>query len=195
MESICVFCGSSMGREKVYQQKAFALGKLLAINNITLVYGGADIGLMKVLADTVLTFGGSVEGVMPGMLVEKEIAHQNLTKLHIVDSMHERKLLMAKLSDAFIAMPGGFGILDELAEVFTWAQLEIINKPCAIFNVNGYFDHLISFLDHSVNERFLRHEHRNNIIIDSDENRLLEKIISFKPIPVDSKWVDELKLI
>ncbi len=195
MESICVFCGSSMGIEKVYQQKAFALGKLLAENNITLVYGGANIGLMKVLADTVLTFGGSVEGVMPGMLVEKEIAHQNLTKLHIVDSMHERKLLMASLSNAFIAMPGGFGTLDELAEVFTWAQLEIINKPCAIFNVNGYFDHLISFLDHSVNERFLRHEHRNNIIIDSDENRLLEKIISFKPIPVDSKWVDELKLI
>ena len=195
MKSICVFCGSSMGSEKVYQQKAFALGKLLAENNITLVYGGANIGLMKVLADTVLTFGGSVEGVMPGMLVEKEIAHQNLTKLHIVDSMHERKLLMANLSDAFIAMPGGFGTLDELAEVFTWIQLEIINKPCAIFNVIGYFDHLISFLDHSVNERFLRHEHRNNIIIDSDENRLLEKIISFKSIPVDSKWVDELKLM
>jgi len=195
MKSICVFCGSSMGSEKVYQQKAFALGKLLAENNITLIYGGANIGLMKVLADTVLTFGGSVEGVMPGMLVEKEIAHQDLTKLHIVDSMHERKLLMANLSDAFIAMPGGFGTLDELAEVFTWIQLEIINKPCAIFNVIGYFDHLISFLDHSVNERFLRHEHRNNIIIDSDENRLLEKIISFKSIPVDSKWVDELKLM
>jgi len=194
MKSICVFCGSNMGKEMVYHEKAFALGKLLAKNNITLVYGGANIGLMKVLADAVISLGGNVEGVMPGMLVDKEIAHQNLTKLHIVDSMHERKLLMAQLSDAFIAMPGGFGTLDELAEVFTWIQLEIINKPCAIFNVNGYFDHLISFLDHSVNERFLRHEHRNNIIIDSDENRLLEKIIFFDPIPVDSKWVDELKL-
>jgi uncharacterized protein (TIGR00730 family) len=195
IRSLGVFCGSSMGGDVSYRTHAARLAELMAQQQIELVYGGANIGLMKVLANTMLDNGGKVTGIMPDFLVNKEIVHENLTKLHIVNSMHERKAMMAKLSDAFIAMPGGFGTLDELAEALTWYQLEIVVKPIAIFNVNGYFDHIISFLDHCVKERFLRSEHRNNIIIDRDPETLLNKIKSFKPIEVDGKWVDELKLM
>jgi len=195
IKSIGVFCGSSMGSEPVYREQAAILGQQLAKNKIELVYGGANIGLMKIIADKVLENGGAVSGVMPGFLIEKEIVHRNLTNMYTVHSMHERKELMAKLSEAFIAMPGGFGTLDELAEVLTWYQLEITRKPVAIFNVNGYFDHLISFLDNSVDQKFLRIEHRNNIIIEKDPFTLLKRIMAFNPLEVDSKWVDELKLM
>lgn len=195
INSIGVFCGSSMGSDPVYGEQAAILGQLLVDNNIDLVYGGANIGLMKVIASTIISGGGKVYGVMPDFLVKKEIVHDQLTKLYTVQSMHERKALMAKLSDAFIAMPGGFGTLDELAEVLTWYQLEIIRKPIAIFNINGYFNHLISFLDHSVEKKFLRPEHRSNIIIEQDPDLLIKKICEFKPMEVDSKWVDELKIM
>jgi len=195
IKSIGVFCGSSMGDGNVYRENASSLSKIMAENNIDLVYGGANIGLMKILANTILENGGKVIGVMPDFLVKKEIVHDSLSELHIVHSMHERKALMAKMSDAFIAMPGGFGTLDELAEALTWYQLEIIIKPIAIFNVAGYFDHLIQFLDHCVEKRFLRPEHRNNIIIEKDARILVEKLKAFVPIEVDSKWVDDLKLM
>jgi len=193
MRRIGVFCGSSMGGNGIYKEKAIRLGRLFANNGIGLVYGGANIGIMKAIANAVLDEGGEAIGVMPGMLVSKEILHQNLTETHIVSSMHERKAKMAEISDAFIALPGGFGTLDEMAEILSWNQLEIINKPLAIFNINGYFNHLVKYLDNCVNERFLRREHRNNIIIDEDESRLIEKLINFNPIKVDSKWVDHLK--
>jgi uncharacterized protein (TIGR00730 family) len=195
INKIGVFCGSSMGSEPVFKQEAERLGKMLVENNIELVYGGANIGLMKILANTVLEKGGRVSGVMPDFLAQKEIVHRGITNLHIVHTMHERKHLMAKLSDAFIAMPGGFGTLDEVAEALTWYQLEILIKPVALFNVNGYFNHLIRFLDHCVETRFLRTEHRGNIIIEDQPDRLLERIKNFKPVEVDSKWVDELKLM
>jgi uncharacterized protein (TIGR00730 family) len=158
-----------------------------------LVYGGANIGLMKILADSTLEHGGYAIGVMPHILVSKEIAHTGLNEIHIVNSMHDRKTTITGLSDAFIALPGGLGTLDELAEIFSWSQLEIVKKPLALFNIHGYFDYLIRYLDHCVSERFLRTEHRNNLIIDDDALRLLEKLETFKPVMVDSKWVDELK--
>jgi hypothetical protein len=184
-----------MGRLMIYREKAAELGEQLAQRQITLVFGGANIGLMKVMADSVLKMGGQVTGVMPQILVEKEILHQSLSEVIIVDSMHERKAKIASLSDAFIALPGGFGTMDELAEILSWNQLEVISKPLALFNINNYFDHLIQYLDHCVNERFLRIEHRNNILVGEDSSSLLDRLLTFKPVQVHSKWVDELKLM
>lgn len=194
MNSICVFCGSSMGKGDIYKNKAIELGKMLAKKNISLIYGGANIGIMRVLADTVLENGGKVIGVMPKLLIEKEITHKSLTELHVVENMHQRKKMMADLADAFIAFPGGFGTLDELSEILTWYQLEITDKPLAIFNVNGFFDNLLKFLDNAVEERFLRIEHRKNIVIEKDVEKILLKLLNYTPIEIDSKWVDELKL-
>lgn len=193
MNSIGVFCGSSMGSKPVYREAAYNLGRLLAEKRIKLVYGGSNIGLMKILANAVIEHGGYITGIMPEILVQKEIIHNNLSETHIVKDMQERKLLMATMSDGFITMPGGFGTLDELAEMLSWYQLEIHQKPTAIFNVNGFFDGLIQFLDLCVEDKFLRPEHRENIIISSDVNRIIEALINFRPVKVDSKWVDELK--
>jgi hypothetical protein len=193
MKSICVFCGSSVGRSENYKIKARSLGKILALQKITLVYGGGNIGVMRVIADSVLENGGEVIGVMPGHIVDKEIAHKLITKLHIVKTMHERKALMADLSDAFIALPGGFGTFDELFEVLTWNQLDIISKPAGLLNINGYFDHLLAFIDHAVSEKFVRQEHKNNLIVEEDELRLLERLASFEPQKAE-KWIDRLKM-
>jgi len=193
MDSICVFCGSSVGRNEIYAEKARNLGKILARKKITLVFGGGNIGVMREIADSVMDAGGQVIGVMPKHIVDKEIAHQNITKLHIVGSMHERKALMAEISDAFIALPGGFGTLDEIFEVMTWNQLELINKPTALLNVNGYFDHLLTFIHHAVNERFVRREHQQNLIVEEDEGMLIERLENFKPVKAD-KWIDRLKM-
>jgi uncharacterized protein (TIGR00730 family) len=182
-----------MGNDSIYRVNAAQLGKLLAEKGICLVYGGANIGLMKILADNALEHGGEVIGVMPHVLVLKEIAHTGLSEIRIVKSMHERKATIAELADAFIALPGGFGTLDELAEVLSWTQLDIVKKPIALFNINGYFNYLTRYLDHCVAERFLRPEHRDNIIIEDDAARLLERMETYEPIEVDSKWVDELK--
>ncbi|MCD6112477.1 MAG: TIGR00730 family Rossman fold protein [Bacteroidales bacterium] len=194
MKSICIFCGSSMGKGDIYKNKAKELGKLLAKKNIALIYGGADIGIMRILADTVLENGGKVIGVMPKILEDKEITHKHLTELHIVEDMAQRKKMMADLADAFITLPGGFGTLDELSEILTWYQLEITEKPLAIFNINGFFDEFLKFLDTAVEQRFLRIEHRKNIIVEDDEEKLLQKLQNYTPIKIDSKWVDELKL-
>lgn len=167
---------------------------MLAEQGITLVYGGSNVGLMRVIADTVLEAGGKVTGVMPHTLIEREVAHRGNTEFHVVDSMAERKNLMGELSDAFIAMPGGIGTLDELFEVMSWNQLEIMDKPVALFNIGKYFDGLLTFLDLSVDQRFVKPEHRLNLIVDEDEKVLLQKIQQYNPVKVDGgKWIRELK--
>jgi hypothetical protein len=193
IKSICVFCGSSSGSNPVYNEKAIALGNLFAEKNITLVYGGSNVGLMHVIAETILKAGGKVIGVMPHTLIKREVAHNGLTQFHVVETMAERKAVMDRLSDAFISMPGGIGTLDELFEVMSWNQLELITKPVALYNVLGYYDQLLSFLDHSVNQRFVKPEHRINLISESDENVLLDKIFNYEPVKVDGgKWIKEL---
>lgn len=194
IKSICVFCGSSSGSNPVYTEKAIALGNLFAEKNITLVYGGSNVGLMHVIAETILKAGGKVIGVMPHTLIEREVAHKALTEFHVVETMAERKAVMDRLSDAFISMPGGIGTLDELFEVMSWNQLDLITKPVALYNVLGYYDQLLAFLDHSVDQRFVKHEHRINLIAESDENILLDKIFNYKPVKVDGgKWIKELR--
>jgi len=194
IKSICVFCGSSAGSREEYSAKARALGLLFVDKGITLVYGGSNVGLMHVIADTMMQAGGKVIGVMPHTLIEREVAHKAITEFHVVETMAERKAVMDKLSDAFIAMPGGIGTLDELFEAMSWNQLDLITKPVALFNVLGYWDLLLSFLDHSVDQRFVKPEHRTNLIAESNEEMLLEKILNYKPVKVDGgKWIKELK--
>lgn len=194
IKSICIFCGSSSGSDADYTRKARELALLLADRKITLVYGGSNVGLMRILADTIMDAGGKVVGVMPHTLIRRDVAHKNISEFHVVDTMSERKAMMNDLADAFIAMPGGIGTLDELFEVMSWNQLELIDKPVALFNINGYYDNLIRFLDHSVEQRFVKAEHRQNLICESDVNRLLEKIENFKAVKVEGgKWIRELK--
>jgi hypothetical protein len=194
IKSICVFCGSSAGSREEYSAKARALGLLFVEKGITLVYGGSNVGLMHVIADTMMQAGGKVIGVMPHTLIEREVAHKAITEFHVVETMAERKAVMDKLSDAFIAMPGGIGTLDELFEAMSWNQLELITKPVALFNVLGYYDQLLAFLDHSVGQRFVKPEHRVNLIAESDENILLDKIMNYKAVKVDGgKWIKELR--
>ncbi|MDO9257700.1 MAG: TIGR00730 family Rossman fold protein [Bacteroidales bacterium] len=193
IKSICIFCGSSAGSREEYSIKARDLGHLFIEKNISLVYGGSNVGLMRVIADTMLEAGGKVIGVMPHNLINREVAHKGLTEFHVVETMAERKEVMDKLSDAFISMPGGVGTLDELFEVMSWNQLELITKPVALYNVLGYYDQLLAFLDHSVDQRFVKAEHRINLISESDENVLLEKIFNYEPVKVDGgKWIKEL---
>ncbi|MCF8364627.1 MAG: TIGR00730 family Rossman fold protein [Bacteroidales bacterium] len=193
MKSICVFCGSSVGRKPYYAEKARAFGKCIAEQNLMLVYGGGNIGLMREIADAALNEGGSVTGVMPGFIAEKEIVHTGLTKLHVVETMHERKALMAELSDAFVAMPGGFGTIDEMFEIMTWNQLDVISKPTGLFNIDGYFDQMIAFIRHAIHEKFVRQEHFSNLIVEDDENALLNKLMAHQPAKAD-KWIDRLKV-
>ncbi len=176
MKYICVFCGSKMGKRDVYRLAAQAMGKAIASRGLNLVYGGSDVGLMGVIADIVLANGGEVMGVIPEFFISQEVAHENLTKLHIVKSMHERKALMAKLSDAFIALPGGYGTLEELAEIITWAQLTLHNKPIGILNVDDYYKSLLEFFDKSVSEGFLSKKLRSLILEASNPNDLLDLI-------------------
>ena len=192
MNSICVFCGSSMGNKPEYRQAAVELGRVLLERKIRLVYGGANVGLMQVLADTVLKGGGEVIGIMPQLLIDKEVAHSGLTKMITVSSMSERKSLMVELSDAFIAMPGGFGTLDELAEVITYNQLRLTDKPIGILNNAGFFNPLLSFFDHITEEGFLRHEHRHNLVIDDNIQGLILKMMDYKPVEMD-KWLEDIK--
>jgi uncharacterized protein (TIGR00730 family) len=191
-QSICLFCGSSIGRNPLYSAKAEALAEYLADHRITLVYGGANVGLMGVLADTALKKGGRVVGVMPTSLVEREVAHTGLTEMHIVEGMQERKALMADLSDAFIAMPGAYGTLDELFEVLTWNQLSIIRKPVGLLNIAGFFDPLLKMLDMAVDEKFLRPEHRSLLVTDDHFIPLIEKMEAFRPVEA-AKWIERLK--
>jgi uncharacterized protein (TIGR00730 family) len=186
---LCVFSGSSVGRQAIYLDAAVSLGKLLATSGIDLVYGGASVGLMRAVADAALAHGGAVTGVIPESLVEREIAHRGLTDLRIVGSMHERKALMAELSDAFIALPGGIGTLEELFEVWTWAQLGHHTKPCGLVNVGGFYDGLSTFIDHLVAERFLRPAHRNMLVVERTSEAVLAAIHAYEP-PKVAKWID-----
>lgn len=185
---ICIFSGSSAGRLPLYSEAATRLGHALAKSGIGLVYGGASVGLMGAVADAALASGGEVIGVLPDFLAQKEIAHTGLSDLRIVNSMHERKALMAELSDGFVALPGGIGTLEELFEVWTWAQLGQHEKPCALLNINGFYDGLASFLEHIVDEAFLKPEHREMLIVEQDIDDLLKAMLSYTP-PKVTKWI------
>lgn len=189
MKHICVYCGSNLGRRDRYRKAAQALGIELAEREITLVYGGGNVGLMGVMADSVLAAGGHVIGVIPQALVAKELAHQGLSELRIVGSMHERKGLMADLSDAFIALPGGLGTLEELCEVATWTQLGFHSKACGVLNIDGFYDKLLSFLNHATEEQFIRPEHREIILAAEEPAILMNKLSRFKA-PTVNKWID-----
>ena len=182
MKRVCVFCGSNAGIREDYRIAAQGLAGALARLRLGLVYGGGNVGLMGVLADSMLRAGGEVVGVIPHSLVAKEVAHHGVTELRVVDTMHQRKALMNELSDAFIALPGGFGTLDEFFEILTWAQLGIHGKPIGLLNVAGYYDSLLAMLDHAVNERLLRPAHRELVIADTDVHALLQRFASFAPL-------------
>ncbi len=186
---ICVFAGSSPGKRPEYAEAAQQLGEELCARGYDLVYGGGGVGLMGAVADSVLGNGGQVIGVIPEALAEKEVAHRGLTELHVVASMHERKALMAELSNAFIALPGGLGTLEELFEVLTWMQLGIHAKPGGLINVGGYFNGLLEFISHAVAEKFLMQEHRSMILADSNIEALLDALEAFVPPSVE-KWLD-----
>ncbi|HXK20798.1 MAG TPA: TIGR00730 family Rossman fold protein [Polyangiaceae bacterium] len=186
---LCVFCGSSFGSRDAYRAGAEAFGGLLARRQIELVYGGARVGLMGALADAVLAGGGRVIGVIPEALMEREIAHAGLTDLRVVGSMHERKALMASLADGFVALPGGIGTLEELFEVWTWSQLGLHAKPCALLDVDGFYAGLASFMDHVVAEGFLKPAQRQALIVDANAEALLERMACYRP-EAATKWID-----
>jgi uncharacterized protein (TIGR00730 family) len=189
MKRICVFCGSSPGSRPEYRAAAEELGTQLARRNIGLVYGGGNVGLMGVLADAVLKGGGEAQGVIPENLMVREIGHRGLSKLHVVRSMHERKALMADLSDGFIALPGGFGTLEEFCEIVTWAQLGLHEKPCGILNVLGYYSTLLAMFDHAVEERFLKPENRALVLARGESpTELLQALAEWRPVRVE-KWL------
>ena len=188
MKRICVFCGANPGRGEKFRVMAVKMGHALAERGLGLVYGGGKVGLMGTIADAVLERGGEVIGVIPEDLVKKEVAHKGLTDLRVVGSMHERKALMAKLSDGFIAMPGGFGTLDEFCEILTWAQLGLHRKPAGILDVGGYFDLFLRFVDHSVSQGFIRQEHRDLLLVERSPQALLDVFAAYKPVSVD-KWL------
>ncbi len=187
MQRISVYCGSNSGARDDYAKAARELAEVLVRHEFELVYGGAAVGILGVIASRVLVLGGTVHGVIPKMLMEKELAHPNLTELHVVASMHERKSMMAMLSDGFIAMPGGFGTLEEMIEILTWGQLQVHDKPCGLLNVRGYFGHLLKYLDHAVDEGFLRPENREMLMHDSEPVGLVQQFERYTAPRVD-KW-------
>jgi uncharacterized protein (TIGR00730 family) len=189
MRRVCIFCGSNNGARTVYVDAAGAMGAALARRHIGLVYGGGRVGLMGVVADAVMAGGGEVIGVIPEALVAKEVAHEGLPDLRVVGSMHERKALMAELADAFVALPGGYGTLEEFCEVVTWAQLGLHRKPCGLLNVGGFYDRLLALFDHAVAEHFVRPAHRALVLEERDPEHLLDLLVSYRP-PTLEKWLD-----
>jgi len=190
MKSLCVYCGSSLGKSPFFLAAAKALAHELVRRDIRLVYGGASVGIMGVIADTVLAGGGQVVGVIPQALLDKEVSHTGLTELFVVDSMHTRKAKMAELSDGFVALPGGFGTLEELFEVLTWSQLGFHQKPIALLNVEGYYDHLLAFLQQSVDQQYLKAQHHKLLLASDDVEHMLEQLLNYKPVAGD-KWIGE----
>jgi uncharacterized protein (TIGR00730 family) len=190
MKNICVYCGSSPGRLEAYSDTTRSLAQALVDRDLGLVYGGASVGLMGLMADSVLQLGGRVVGVIPESLAQKELAHTSLTELHVTASMHARKTLMAELSDGFIALPGGIGTLEEIFEIWTWAQLGFHTKPCGLLNVAGYYDGLIAFLGHAVAEQFVKPLHRSILSVEQEPNAMLDRFASYKA-PSMHKWVDK----
>jgi uncharacterized protein (TIGR00730 family) len=189
MRSVCVFCGSSPGQSDDYIQAAKALGRAVASRGWKLIYGGASVGLMGAVADAALDAGGRVVGILPRHLAAKEIGHGRLTRLELVDTMHERKARMAELADGFIALPGGVGTLEELFEVWTWAQLGLHRKPCGLLDVGGYYAKLIDFLDTTVSEGFVRPAHRSMLLVEREPEAMLDAMDRYEP-PTVQKWID-----
>ena len=181
MRRICVFCGSSMGNRPAYAEVAAALGRMVAERGLGLVYGGGNVGLMGIMADAALQAGGEVIGIIPEALLKLEVGHLDLTQLHVVGSMHERKAMMAEMADAFVALPGGIGTMEELFEVWTWGQLGMHPKPLGFLDVAGYYDHLHAFLDHMVAEGFLRDRHRMMVAVEQNPATLLDRFAAYTP--------------
>jgi uncharacterized protein (TIGR00730 family) len=188
LSSLCVYCGSSRGRVDLYAEAARRLAQAMVGRGIRLVYGGASVGIMGVVADEVLRLGGEAVGVIPESLMRKELAHRSLTELHVTPSMHARKTLMAELADAFVALPGGIGTLEEIFEIWTWAQLGLHHRPCGALNVAGYYDALIAFLDHATREQFVRAEHRHMLVVESEPDALLDGLAAYEA-PAQSQWI------
>lgn len=193
IRKICVYCGSSTGKDPAFAHAAVALGQALVERNIGLVYGGAAVGIMGKVADAVLAAGGEAVGVIPEALAVKEVAHENLAKLHVVASMHERKAMMAELSDGFIALPGGWGTLEEIFEILTWAQLGFHDKPCGLLNIGGYYDHLVGFLENSFEQQFVNELYRPMLMTSDKPVSLLDQFASYKA-PKVRKWMSEDEL-
>ncbi len=193
MRSICVFCGSSAGNNSTYKGAAVDLGRLLAQKNLRLIYGGGNIGLMGEIAQSVIQGGGSAIGVIPQFLVEKELVYDKLTEIRVVETMHERKATMAELADAFIALPGGFGTLEETVEVLTWAQLGLHEKPIGLLNIDGYYSHLNQFFDHMIAEGFLLGEYKDMLLVEDNPNALLNSLSTYK-VPDIDKWGNLTKI-
>jgi uncharacterized protein (TIGR00730 family) len=189
MHRVCVFCGSYAGDDTAYAESARQMGRLMARHGLGLVYGGGNVGLMGELAEAALMEGGEVIGVIPRALLEREVGLTELPDLRVVDSMHERKALMAELSDGFVALPGGIGTLEEFFEVWTWAQLGMHHKPCALLNAAGYYDDLIAFLDRMVERGFLREAHRGLVMVETEPERLLDRLEAYQP-PEVYRWID-----
>ena len=185
---VCVFCGSSPGASPAYAAAARRLAEVLVRRGVGLVYGGGSVGLMGVLADAALAAGGEVTGVIPRALWEREVGHAALPDLRVVETMHERKALMAELADGFVALPGGLGTLEEFFEVWTWAQLGIHAKPCGVLNVAGFFDPLLAFLDHAVAARFVREVHRAMVLVEPEPDALLDRMVAYRA-PAVAKWM------
>ena len=192
MKKICIFCGSSMGFDPIYRQKAAELGQAMADRQCELLYGGGSVGLMKVIADVMLDNHCKVIGTITEHLMDMEVGYKAIDELIVVDSMAERKKILEDMADAFIAMPGGVGTLDEFFEVMVLSQLRVFDKPVALYNVNGYFDDIVRFLDRATKEGFIHHEHANNIIVSDDPKVLLDGLEAFKPVQI-KKWVHEIK--
>jgi uncharacterized protein (TIGR00730 family) len=188
MKNICVYCGSSSGRRPEYTSAAVEMGKLIAERDFTLIYGAGNVGIMGSIADAALAAGGKVVGIIPKALEEKEVCHQQLTELHIVDSMHERKALMAEMADAFVALPGGLGTLEELIEALTWSQLGLHRKPCGLLNIGQYYQHLTAFIDNAVEEQFLKPVHRDMLLVSDNAQDLLSQLSQYK-VPHVDKWI------
>ena len=188
MKRICVYCGSSYGKLPAYTEAAKALGHAMTEQGIGLVYGGASVGIMGVIADAVLEGGGEVLGVIPQAIADKEIAHTGLTELKVVANMHERKAMMAEDSDGFIALPGGLGTMEELFEVWTWAQLGFHQKPCGLMNIAGYYDHLTAFIEHAVDQEYVKSAHQQALLVAKDPKDMLEQMANYKATP-GGKWI------
>lgn len=191
MRRLCVFCGSNLGNRERYAAAARRVGELLARQKIGLVYGGGHVGLMGTLADAVLHGGGEVIGVIPQALVDKELAHARLTELRVVATMHQRKAEMADLADGFAALPGGYGTLDELFEILTWAQLGLHRKPIGLLNVDGFFDPLLAFIDHSIREEFVKAKHRALLLTATEPEQLLTQLVAYRHVEPSAKWIQK----
>ena len=192
MKKICIFCGSSMGFNPIYREKAVELGHVLADNDCELLYGGGSVGLMKIIADVMMERHCKVTGTITQHLMDMHVGHVDIDELIVVETMAERKKVLEDMADGFIVMPGGIGTMDEFFETYVLSQLRVFDKPVALFNVNGYYDGIVQFIDHIANEGFMRREHADNLIVSDNPKELLEKMERFQPADV-KKWVVEIK--